>query len=47
MDWNRSGYGYEKCPWYFTNCTFESELPVTIGGGNIVNPTIIGNVTVK
>lgn len=47
ITWNIGGYGYERCPWYFNNCTFESELPITIGGGNVVNPTIIGNVTVK
>lgn len=45
--WNIGGYGYEKCPWVFNNCTFESQLPVTIGGGNVTNATIEGNVTIE
>lgn len=46
IDLNRSGYGYEKCPWYFNNCHFKSNLPIKIYGGNVVSPIIEGNIII-
>lgn len=46
VDLNYSGYGYATCPWYFNNCYFETSLPVNIYGGNVVNPTIIGDAKI-
>lgn len=31
---NKSGYGYEKCPWYFRNCSFEAEDPIAVYSNN-------------
>lgn len=45
IDLNSSGYGYQRCPWYFNNCYFHSTLPIIIYGGNVNNPTISGNIT--
>lgn len=39
-----SGYGYEKCPWYFNNCSFKTNYPVYLGGANVINSTIYGDV---
>lgn len=47
VDLSRSEHGYITSPWYFNNCYFESSLPVKVNGGNIVNPTIIGNITIS
>ena len=46
VDLNYSGYGFIKCPWYFNDCHFETSLPINIYGGNVVNPTIIGDVKI-
>ena len=43
--WNIGGYGYEKCPWAFVDCIFDSEVPLKIGD-TITNPTIIKNITI-
>lgn len=42
--WNASGYGYEKCPWNFTNCTFDSETELRIGG-TVTDSTVVKNIS--
>ena len=42
---NQSGYGHERCPWYFNNCYFESKYPIEIYNSKlVVNPTLIGDI---
>ena len=47
IDLNRAGYGFVRCPWYFNNCYFESTLPIRVNGGNVINPTINGNIIIS
>lgn len=47
VDLNKSGYGFVISPWYFNNCYFESTLPVRVNGGNVINPTINGNIIIS
>lgn len=46
IDLNISGYGLTECPWYFDNCTFESDLPINIYG-NIRNCETDGKINLK
>ena len=42
---NQSGYGHERCPWYFNDCYFESKYPIEIYNSKlVVNPTLIGDI---
>lgn len=47
VDLNKSGYGFVISPWYFNSCYFESSLPVRVNGGNVINPTINGNIIIS
>lgn len=42
---NQSGYGHERCPWYFNDCYFESKYPIEIYNSKlVVNPTLVGDI---
>ena len=43
---NKSGYGYEKCPWVFKDCSFKSTELVEIYGGKVIRPIISDNIKI-
>ena len=45
VELNRSGYGFEECPWNFNKCTFESSLPVNVYD-NVKDCKVIGKINI-